>query len=129
MPRAIRDTPMAMPIGIAVAQAAMKALNTRNIDQPKFSANGASASCPSADSYKRATTVSGVGRNSGGTQRRWLASHHRASRAIMVSALITVLEPWPGVANEDVFGRPAPAGSALVIGRRRSRWARARAAG
>ena len=34
MPRAIRDTPIAMPIGIAVAHAARNAENTRNIDQP-----------------------------------------------------------------------------------------------
>src|SRR5208283_763609 len=96
MPRATRDTPMAMPIGMAVAQAAMKALNTRNIDQPKFSASGASESLPSADSYRRASTVSGVGRKSGGSQRKWLASHHRASRASMVSTLIALLDPSPG---------------------------------
>ena len=31
-------------------QAAMNALNTRNIDQPKCVASGASVSCPIADS-------------------------------------------------------------------------------
>ena len=59
-----------MPIGMAVMQAAMNAVNTRNIDQPKCSASGASVSWPAADSYSRWNTTSGVGRNSGGTQRK-----------------------------------------------------------
>ena len=49
-PRATRDTPIAMPIGMAVTQAAMNALKTRNIDQPKCVASGASTSWPIADS-------------------------------------------------------------------------------
>src|SRR5512137_1018842 len=96
MPRTIRDTPMPMPIGIAVAQASRKALNTRNIDQPKFVASGASADWPIADSYRRVATVSGVGRNSGGTQSRWLASHHRPRMTTIDRALYQELRPSPG---------------------------------
>src|SRR5437667_12883153 len=106
MPRAVGETPIAMPIGIAVTQAAMKAVKTRNIDQPKCSASGASVSLPRADSYKRANTVSGVGRNSGGSQRKWLASHHIATMANIVSTLIAVLAPSPSVANRDVLDVP-----------------------
>ena len=117
MPRAMRETPIAMPIGIAVTQAAINAVKTRNIDQPKCSASGASVSWPSADSYKRAKTVSGVGRKSGGSQRKWLASHHNTTMATMVTTLIAVLAPSPRVANLEVLGRPlpAPASSAVVI--------------
>src|SRR5258706_16362079 len=115
MPRAMRDTPIAMPIGIAVTQAAMKAGNTRNIDQPKCSASGASVSLPNADSYKRSNTVSGVGRNSGGSQRKWLASHHSATMATMVNTLIALADPSPSVANLEVLGRSLPAVSAVVI--------------
>ena len=50
MPRAIRDTPIAMPMGTAVRHAAKNAVNTRNIDHPKCSPSGASVSCPIADS-------------------------------------------------------------------------------
>ncbi len=50
MPRTIRDTPMPIPIGIAVTQARRNALNTRYIDQPKCVASGASVSCPMTDS-------------------------------------------------------------------------------
>ena len=69
MPRAIRETPIAIPIGIAVTQASRNAVKTRNIDQPKCVASGASVNCPRADSHRRVNTVSGVGRNSGGSQR------------------------------------------------------------
>src|SRR5881275_3656587 len=106
MPRAMRETPIAMPIGIAVTQAAINAVKTRNIDQPKCSASGASVSLPRADSYKRANTVSGVGRNSGGSQRKWLASHHNATMANIVSTLIAVLAPSPRVVNLEVLGVP-----------------------
>src|SRR5215470_3917258 len=118
MPRAMRDTPIAMPIGIAVAHAARNAENTRNIDQPKCSASGASVSCPSADSYRRVATISGVGRNNGGTHPRWLASHHSTTITTMVTTLIAVLRPSPGVANLEVFS-PAllrRGSSAMVIG-------------
>ena len=67
--RAMRETPIAMPIGIAVTQASRNALKTRNIDQPKCVASGASVSWPRADSHSRVNTVSGVGRNSGGSHR------------------------------------------------------------
>src|SRR5437660_12779147 len=97
----MRETPIAMPIGIAVTQAATKAVKTRNIDQPKCSASGASVSLPRADSYKRANTVSGVGRNSGGSQRTWLASHHIATMTNIVSTLLGVLRPPPSAANRD----------------------------
>src|SRR2546430_13273768 len=106
MPGAMRETPIAMPIGIAVTQAAINAVKTRNMDQPKCSASGASVSLPSADSYKRSNTVSGVGRKSGGSQRKWLASHHNAKMANMVSTLIAVLAPSPSVANRDVLDVP-----------------------
>src|SRR5208283_90517 len=59
---------------------------------------------------------SGVGRKSGGTQRKWLASHHRANKTSIVATLIAVLEPSPGAANRDVFGRFAPSsGSAALL--------------
>src|SRR2546426_9227946 len=126
MPRAMRETPIAMPIGIAVMQAAINAVKTRNIDQPKCSASGASVSLPSADSYKRANTVSGVGRKSGGSQRKWLASHHNATMANIVRTLIVVLAPSPRVANLEVLGLPAPASSAVVMRRVRRPRHRAR---
>src|SRR5512147_571941 len=97
MPRTIRDTPIPMPIGMAVTHASRNALNTRNIDQPKCVASGASVSVPVADSYKRVKTTSGVGRKSGGTQRRWLASHHSAKIATIDSALQPELLPSPVV--------------------------------
>src|SRR4051794_35410770 len=98
MPRAMRETPIAIPIGTAVTQASRNAVKTRKIDQPKCVASGASVSWPVADSYKRVNTASGVGRNNGGTQRKWLASHHNASRLTTVTVLISVVGPSPGVA-------------------------------
>src|SRR5579864_1570877 len=103
MPRRTRDTPIATPTGIAVTHAAMNAVNTRNIDQPKCSASGASVNWPVADSYSRCATTSGVGRNSGGTQRKWLASHHSTSNAMIVTVLIIVVGPSPGVVNREVL--------------------------
>src|SRR6478672_8385574 len=119
MPRITRDTPIATPIGMAVRHAAMNAVNTRNIDQPKCSASGASVSWPAADSYSRSNTTSGVGRNSGGTQRRWLASHHNASSTTTVIVLISVEDPSPGVENRDVrtaAGFAAAAGALPIAG-------------
>src|SRR5678815_484414 len=120
MPRSTRDTPIATPIGMAVTHAAKNAVKTRNIDHPKCSASGASVSSPAADSYNRWNTTSGVGRNSGGSQRRWLASHHSATSATTVTALMSVVEPSPGVANRDVraaacFAAAVPA-SAIGVG-------------
>src|SRR3982074_3123144 len=97
IPGAMRETPIAMPMGMAVRQARKNALKTRNIDQPKCVASGASVSCPRADSHNRSKTVSGVGRKSGGIHPRWLAIHHSAAIATMVTTEITVLEPSPGV--------------------------------
>src|SRR6266542_1859459 len=117
----MRDTPIAIPTGMAVTQAAINAVKTRNMDQPKCSASGASVSLPRADSYKRANTVSGVGRNSGGSQRKWLASHHKATMANIVSTLIAVLAPSPRVANLEVLGRPLPAPASWAVVMRRGR--------
>src|ERR1700687_3258645 len=97
MPRAMRETPMAMPTGIAVRQARKNAVNTLNIDQPKWVARGASVRLPRADSQSRWSTVSGVGRNRGGIQRKWLATHHSAEIEIKGAHQIAVLAPPPRV--------------------------------
>src|ERR1700682_3674283 len=97
MPRAMRETPMAIPTGIAVRQARKNAGHTLNIDQPKWGASEASVRSPRADSHSRWSTVSGVGRKSGGIQPRWLAAHHRAKIEAMVATEIAVLRPSPGV--------------------------------
>src|ERR1700740_1491643 len=125
----MRDTPIAIPIGMAVTQAATEAEKTRKLDPPKCSASGASVSSPSVDSYSRVNTVSGVGRNSGGTQRKWLASHHSARSAIMVATLIAVVEPSPSVANFDVFASARAAGLASFMQASPLAHRRARAAG
>src|ERR1700687_1153115 len=115
MPRAMRETPMAMPTGIAVRQARKNAVKTLNIDHPKWVASGASVRSPRADSHKRRSTGSGVGRNSGGIQPRWLATHHRAKIESMGTTAIEVLRPSPGVEYPDVFGRAPSRVSGLAF--------------
>jgi hypothetical protein len=91
----MRETPMAMPTGIAVRQARKNAVNTLNIDQPKWVASGASVKLPRADSQSRWSTVSGVGRKRGGIQPKWLATHHSAKIEVMVTTR-RVLAASPG---------------------------------
>ena len=93
----MRETPIITPIGTAVATASAKAPNTRTGLARKCSSSGSPpCTLPFRASTKAATMASGVGRNSGGSQRRWLASHHRASSDTTVTVEMRELEPSPG---------------------------------
>ncbi|MCY1230198.1 hypothetical protein D9M68_597220 [compost metagenome] len=97
MPRAMRDTPISTPIGTAVATASPNAPNTRTMLAVKCSVSGwPPCRLPCQASMKAVTIDSGVGRNSGGSQRRWLAIHHSASRLTTVMVEMRELDPSPG---------------------------------
>ncbi len=96
-PRAMRDTPIITPIGTAVTVANANAPNTRTMLARKCSVSGRPpCTLPFQASTKALMMASGVGRNSGGSQRRWLAIHHNASSDTTVMVEMRELEPSPG---------------------------------
>ena len=102
MPRAMRDTPIAMPIGIAVTQASEKAANTRNIDQRSARPAARPSARPPPIRTKLLEHAFGRRQEQRRHPAQWVASHHSANSATTVTTLISVLEPSPGIANRDV---------------------------
>ncbi len=97
MPRAMRETPIAMPAGIAVTQASRNAANTRIRLAQKCSSSGRPPwMSPFHASAKLVMIRSGVGRNRSRIQPRWVATHHSANSAATVTTLMRVLDPSPG---------------------------------
>ena len=97
MPRAMRETPIAMPAGMAVTQASRKAANTRMRLAQKWSSSGRPPwMSPFQASAKAVTIRSGVGRKMSRIHPKWVAIHHSAKIAATVTMLMRVLGPSPG---------------------------------
>src|SRR5947207_11155308 len=113
MPRAMRDTPIMIPTGIAVRQARMNAANTRYRLHQKCSASGLPPwMSPFQASAKLVMMRSGVGRKTSRIQPECVAIHHSANSEMTLTTLIAVLDPSPG-RRYPLTGRGA--GSGCVV--------------
>src|SRR5262245_36468103 len=117
MPRAIRETPIAMPAGIAVMQASRNAAKTRIMLAQKCSSSGRPPwISPFHASAKLVTIRSGVGRKMSRIHPKCVAIHQSAKIAATVTTLISVLGPSPGMLYPVTVGNGGAGGDASGAG-------------